>query len=249
MSAELESLESAIGYSFQQRTLLSRALTHKSHAHERSEAADEGSGDNEQLEFLGDAILGFLASELLIKRFPALAEGRLSKLKARLVSASHLHGVAVQLDLGRYLLLGRGEELSGGRAKPALLANALEALIAAVYLDAGLEEVRGFVIRHIAASLDSMPPEADYKSALQEAAQALGLPTPRYLLVKERGPEHSKTFTVEAQAGPGWSAAAEDRSKKSAGQKAAQLLFERLNAAPAPNRGREDPTLESPESP
>lgn len=249
MGAELESLESAIGYSFRQQALLRRALTHTSHARERSGSADKGSDDNEQLEFLGDAILGFLASELLIQRFPALTEGRLSKLKARLVSASHLHAVAARLDLGRYLLLGRGEEMSGGRVKPALLANALEALIAAVYLDAGLEEVRGFVHRHIAVSLESMPPEADYKSALQEAAQGLGLPTPRYLLIKERGPEHSKTFTIEAQAGPRWSAEAEDRTKKSAGQKAAHLLLEKLKAAPASNRKHEDPTSEAPESP
>ena len=127
MSAEQERLEAAIGYSFRDSGLLRRALTHKSYAHEQPATADAVLADNEQLEFLGDAILGFLASELLVSRFPTLAEGRLSKLKARLVSADHLHKVALSLDLGRHLVLGKGEEMSGGRAKPALLADALEA--------------------------------------------------------------------------------------------------------------------------
>ncbi len=228
MSAEQECLEAAIGYSFRDSGLLRRALTHKSYAHEQPAAADAVSADNEQLEFLGDAILGFLASELLVNRFPALAEGRLSKLKARLVSADHLHKVALSLDLGRYLVLGKGEEMSGGRAKPALLADALEALLAAIYLDADLEEVRGFMLRYVAVGLDSTFPLADYKSAVQEAAQARGLPTPRYVTVRERGPEHAKNFTVEVRVGSDWSAEAEERTKKSAGQKAAQLLLAKL---------------------
>ena len=228
MSAEQERLEAAIGYSFRDPGLLRRALTHKSYAHEQPAAADAVLADNEQLEFLGDAVLGFLASELLVNRFPSLAEGRLSKLKARLVSAEHLHKVALSLDLGRHLVLGKGEEMSGGRAKPALLADALEALLAAIYLDAGLEEVRGFMLRYVAIELDSTLPLADYKSAVQEAAQARGLPTPRYVTVGERGPEHSKSFTVEVRVGSDWSAEAEERTKKSAGQKAAQLLLAKL---------------------
>jgi ribonuclease-3 len=136
--------------------------------------------------------------------------------------------VALTLDLGRYLVLGKGEEMSGGRSKPALLADALEALLAAIYLDAGLDEVRGFVLRYVALGLDSTFPLADYKSAVQEAAQARGLPTPRYVTVGERGPEHAKSFTVEVRVGSDWRAEAEDRSKKSAGQKAAQLLLSKL---------------------
>jgi ribonuclease-3 len=228
MSAEQERLEAAIGYSFRDPGLLRRALTHKSYAHEQPPTPDAVLADNEQLEFLGDAVLGFLASELLVNRFPALAEGRLSKLKARLVSADHLHSVALSLDLGRYLVLGKGEEMSGGRAKPALLADALEAFLAAIYLDAGLEEVRGFMRRFVVIGLDSTLPLADYKSAVQEAAQARGLPTPRYITVRERGPEHAKSFTVEVRVGSDWSAEAEERSKKSAGQKAAQLLLAKL---------------------
>jgi ribonuclease-3 len=234
MSAEQERLEAAIGYSFRDPGLLRRALTHKSYAHEQPATADAVLADNEQLEFLGDAILGFLASELLVNRFPALAEGRLSKLKSRLVSADHLHKVALSLDLGRHLVLGKGEEMSGGRAKPALLADALEALLAAIYLDADLEEVRGFVFRYVAIGLDSTLPLADYKSAVQEAAQARGLPTPRYVTVAERGPEHSKSFTVEVRVGSDWSAEAEERTKKSAGQKAAQLLLAKLQQIPTP---------------
>ena len=234
MSAEQKRLEAAIGYSFRDSGLLRRALTHKSHAHEQSAADGMAADDNEQLEFLGDSILGFLASELLVQRYPALREGRLSKLKARLVSASRLHEVAVHLNLGPHLLLGKGEELSGGRGKRALLADALEALIAAVYLDAGPEEARNFVVRHIAADPDSILPLVDYKGALQEVAQARGLPAPRYVLVKERGPEHAKTFTVEVHAGSEWSAQAEEHSKKNAGQKAAQLLLEKLSEQRAP---------------
>jgi ribonuclease-3 len=238
MSAEPETLETAIGCSFRDKGLLRRALTHKSHAHEQAAAGDAGLSDNEQLEFLGDSILGFLVSELLVERHPALGEGRLSKLKAHLVSATHLHGVAERLELGRYLLLGRGEDMSGGRGKKALLSDALEALIAAVYLDAGLETVREFVLRHVVGSVGSGPAGADlvltdFKSALQEAAQARGLPQPRYVVLREHGPEHAKTFTVEVRLGEELAGQAEACSKKSAGQKAAQSLLEKLMAKSA----------------
>jgi ribonuclease-3 len=136
----LETLEDVLGHRFKNRELLERALTHKSRVYEKT--SDDPASDNEQLEFLGDAILGFLVSEALVYRHPGFPEGRLSKLKAYLVSASHLHQVALRLELGHHLLLGRGEEMSGGREKKALLANALEALIAALYLDAGADQVR-----------------------------------------------------------------------------------------------------------
>lgn len=234
MSAEPEILETAIGCSFRDRGLLRRALTHKSHAHEQSAAGVAGVEDNEQLEFLGDAILGFLVSELLVERHPTLAEGRLSKLKAHLVSATHLHRVAERLEIGRYLLLGRGEDRSGGRAKKGLLADALEALIAAIYLDSGLECVRQFVLRDV-VGFEGGPEGADialadHISALQEVAQARGLPHPRYVVLREQGPEHAKTFTVEVRLGEEWAGRAEACSKKSAGQKAAQALLEKLMA-------------------
>jgi ribonuclease-3 len=223
-------LEARIGHRFRDRDLLSRSLTHKSRAFETSNGADPRVADNEQLEFLGDAVLGFLVSELLVERHPGFPEGRLSKVKAYLVSASHLHEVARKLDIGVHLLLGRGEEMSGGRGKRALLANALEALIAAIYLDGGLEATREFVRHFVVGDFDGTRSEdeslvVDYKSALQEAAQALGLPMPRYYIVAESGPEHQKTFVVEVRVGSEFSDRAEGTSKKAAGQKAAQLAL------------------------
>lgn len=240
MSAEREPLEAALGYHFRNEGLLRRALTHKSYAHERPAGDPAASEDNEQLEFLGDAVLGFLISEFLVEHCTHLSEGRLSKLKARLVSAPHLHAVALRLELGRYLLLGKGEEMSRGREKPALLADALEAVIAAVYLDGGIEAAREFVRRHIAEDPESTPAVADYKSALQEFAHAHRLPAPSYVLVDERGPDHAKSFTVEVRLGAEWKARAEEHSKKDAGQQAARILFERLTAQGPKRPGPEE---------
>jgi ribonuclease III len=229
MSASFKTLEEVLGHPFKNGELLERALTHKSRVYEK--AAEDPATDNEQFEFLGDAILGFLVSEALVAQHPGFPEGRLSKLKAHLVSASHLHQVALRLQLGHHLLLGRGEEMSGGREKKALLANALEALIAALYLDAGMEPVRLFVVQHIVGEAH-LPEEGaqltDHKSALQEMAQALKLPQPRYAIVEERGPEHAKTFLVEVRLGREWVSRAEGLSKKSAGQKAAQQILQQL---------------------
>src|SRR3981081_4173532 len=147
---ELENLETALGHHFQNRELLVRALTHSSRVHEIHAAQHPSSdADNEQMEFLGDSVLGFLISESLVQRFPSSPEGRLSKLKAHLVSAAHLYEVAQALELGQYLILGRGEEMSGGRAKRTLLVDCLEALIAAMYLDGGMEVARVLVDRWI----------------------------------------------------------------------------------------------------
>ena len=226
----MEALEAVLGHSFRNRELLQRALTHRSSAYEKSSARAVAT-DNEQLEFLGDAILGFIVSDTLVSRHPAYPEGRLSKLKAHLVSSSHLHEVAMQLKLGDYLFLGRGEELNGGREKKALLSNAVEALIAAIYLDGGFESASRFVVQHI---LGAEPPSeegvhiTDYKGALQEMAQALKLPQPRYSIIEERGPEHSKTFLVEVRVGRDWVSSGEGLSKKSAGQKAAQKVLQQL---------------------
>jgi ribonuclease-3 len=232
MSADLRVLEKALGHTFHDRALLDRALTHKSRIYEKS-ADGESPSDNEQLEFLGDAILGFVVSECLVRRHASYPEGRLSKLKAHLVSAAHLHEVAQGLQLGEYLRLGRGEEMSGGREKKALLSDAVEALIAALYVDAGLEAARAFIELHVLGSLDISEDElggavSDYKSALQEMAQALKLPPPRYVIVAEDGPEHSKTFTVEARLGKDWISQAQGLSKKSAGQRAAQQILQQL---------------------
>jgi len=233
MPADPGALEAAIGHVFKDRELLQRALTHKSRVHERPGEMPTA-GDNEQLEFLGDAILGFVVSACLVRRFASAPEGRLSKLKAHLVSAARLFEVAQTLALGDYLFLGRGEEMSGGRSKKALVSDALEALIAAIYLDGGLDAARAFIETHVVGSfaladgsLDDAV--ADYKSALQEMAQALKLPPPRYFIVGEEGPEHSKTFTVEVRIGKDWISQAQGLSKKAAGQKAAENVLQQLS--------------------
>jgi ribonuclease-3 len=242
MRAELALLEASMGYRFANPELLRRALTHSSAAHESHMGTGVGDQDNERLEFLGDSILGFLTSEALVARHPECREGDLSRLRAHLVSATHLYGVASALDLGRYLELGRSEEMSGGRGKKTLLVDALEAVIAAIYLDGGIAPVRAFVACRV---LDAMPfgdPTVDadvqasitnFKSALQELAQSRKLPQPRYAIVQERGPEHSKTFTVEVRIGKEWTGQGEGASKKVAAQRAAQKVYLRLRDAPA----------------
>src|SRR6266542_898303 len=193
MRAGLDALEIVIGYRFGNREILVRALTHSSHVHERVLVdAGQPAHDNEQLEFLGDAVLGFLVSEALVQRYPQLSEGRLSKMKARLVSAAFLYEVARKLDLCCYLFIGLCEEMSGGRAKRTLLVDSLEAVIAALYLDGGIaaasQFIRQFVVEPALESIGiDAPPSTlvDYKSALQELAQARHLPQPRYTIVKE----------------------------------------------------------------
>lgn len=246
MKDDLREICAVLGHEFSRPELLERALTHSSHAHEESKAAGADSSseklDNEQFEFLGDAVLGLVTSQLLCERFPTFHEGQLSKLKAHLVSAGHLVGVASVLDLGRYLRLGRGEERSGGRTKSTLLSDALEAVIAAMYLDAGLEKTRAFIIERILGpELDRIRKEsdsefslADYKSALQEFLQSTGRLQPVYATVKEEGPDHRKTFTVEAriypqgQSKPEFVAQAEGATKKKAEQLAARQALEHL---------------------
>ncbi len=218
-------LEAELGHEFRDSALLARALTHSSHMHER---LGRGSGpDNEQFEFLGDAVLGFVVSARLVDRYPNYSEGQLSKLKAHLVSAARLVEAARRLRLGQYLQLGRGEELSGGRTKRALLANAVEAIIAALYLDGGIEAARAFIDRFVIGDALARPePERelleDYKSSLQELLQARKLPPPKYVVVKERGPQHRKIFTIEVRVGADFSARAEGPAKKSAAQEAAR---------------------------
>jgi len=243
MRAPPATLEARVNYRFRDSELLRRALTHSSHANETKSAGGENLADNEQLEFLGDSILGFLMSEALVRRNPEHREGELSRQKAHLVSAAHLHGVARRLDLGSYLELGRSEEMSGGRAKKTLLVDALEALIAVLYLDGGIDVAREFVFAHVLdapfsgdeeSGTDIQPAITNYKSALQELAQSRKLPQPRYTIVRERGPDHSKTFTAEVRVGPDWTAQADGRTKKIAAQRAARGVYERLLQEAAP---------------
>jgi ribonuclease-3 len=238
MRADTASLELRINHHFSDSELLRRALTHSSLANETRTGPSSPQNDNEQLEFLGDSVLGFLIAEALVRRFPGYREGELSRLKAHLVSAAHLHGVARRLEIGTYLELGRSEEMSGGRAKKTLLVDGLEAIIAAIYLDGGLEAAQTFVSGHVLdapfsgdedAGTDIQPAITNFKSALQELAQSKKLPQPRYVIVKERGPEHSKTFTVEVRVGKDWTGQADGRTKKIAAQRAARGVFERLS--------------------
>jgi ribonuclease-3 len=246
---DLTALQAALKYKFKRPDLLERAVTHSSHAHEEIKNVSQAPArseqfDNEQFEFLGDAVLGLVTSQLLFERFPHFHEGQLSKLKAHLVSAGHLVKVATSLDLGRYLRLGRGEERSGGRGKSTLLSDALEAVIAAMYLDSGLEQSKEFIIRHILApELERITAESDadfsltdYKSALQELLQSTGRLQPVYVTVKEEGPDHRKVFTVEArvypqgQSKPEYVARAEGATKKKAEQLAAKQALDHLRS-------------------
>ncbi len=243
---EVSSLEKTVGHFFTSPALLNQALTHSSQAREAEtlRAADSGRvADNEQLEFLGDAVLGLVTTEELFRRFPEFTEGQLSKLRAHLVSKNHLIHVAEELELGQYLRLGRGEEKSGGRSKAAILVDALEAIIGAVYLDAGLETTRSLILKHIVlpeleqfVSSGQAATVTDYKSALQERLQAVGRPQPAYVLVKETGPEHKKTFTIEArllesgEERPEFVARAEGPTKKNAEQLAARQVLDYLSS-------------------
>ncbi len=225
MRADPATLERAIGHEFADREIFRRALTHISSAESESAPAH-----NEQLEFLGDAVLGFLLSEALVQAFPSYREGRLSKLKAHFASATHLAEMARRLDLGAYLELGKGEEVTGGRAKTRLLANGLEAVIAALYLDGGMETARQFVARFVLAGPISHEERSNRKGELQEFTQSRGLPLPHYELVATAGPDHARKFTVEVRLGNGVAARGEGASKKAASQQAAKSMLERLLA-------------------
>ncbi len=230
MNQEPQTLIQALGYEFADAVLLRRALTHRSAG---ADAPDASAEHNERMEFLGDAVLGFVVGDALYSRFPGSPEGRLTKLKAFLVSGENLAAVGERLDIGSYLLLGKGEEANGGRSKKSLLANAVEALIAAVYLDGGIAAARSVVETLILGeaatekAVENLVRGAP-KSALQEWAQARKLDTPEYRVLAARGPAHQPTFTVEVQVGREYCAAAEGPSKKAAEKKAAAAALARL---------------------
>jgi ribonuclease-3 len=227
-------------YKFKDPSLLTLALTHSSLAYESNpDGLREPGSDNEQLEFIGDAVLGLVVAEALYRRFPSSREGDLTRLRASLVNSRNLAEVALRIELGPMLRLGRGEEHSGGQKKPALLANCLEAVIAAMYLDGGLAPARDFIHRHIldpadeelVSVLHSSQPFSgavgDYKSALQERLQAEGAGQPKYVMTDQSGPDHKKRFRIEVRVGDGAGgfitlADAEGTTKKLAQQEAAR---------------------------
>jgi len=247
--ATISALERALEHSFKDRALLEQAVTHASYARElESQNAANGAatqaGDNEQMEFLGDAVLSFVISQELYRRFPEYHEGELSKLRAHIVSARHLLRPARGLKIGRFLRLGKGEDRSGGRTKSALLTDALEAIIAALYLDGGLEPAHRFILRSILEpglvevqkDGDNKLPMTDYKSALQEASHACRRAQPKYVVVKEEGPDHRKLFTVEAHVpassdgGKAFVRRDKGNTKKLAEQGAARKAWEHLES-------------------
>jgi ribonuclease III len=227
---EFEALQQAAGYRFRDRGLLEHAMTHTSRA---NEDVSGGVADNESMEFLGDAVLGFVIADLLFRDFPDYDEGRKSKTKAAIVSTTTLARQAERLGLGDHLLLGRGEEKTGGRRKQALLADGYEALIAAIYLDGGIEPARAFIVRELGPLLDEVRRVGvagqDYKSALQELLQARDQPLPEYRLVGAHGPDHNKQFEIEVVVSGERLAVATGPSKKEAEQEAARSALEVLN--------------------
>jgi ribonuclease-3 len=232
--SELEPLERRIGYRFKDRGLLEHALTHRSRVHED---ASGGVFDNESMEFLGDSVLGFVIADMLFREFPQHNEGQKSKLKASLVSSASLAKLGTYLDLGEFLILGRGEEKTGGRFKHAIIADCYEALIAAVYLDGGIEAARRFIESQFADLIEEAHRSGtgasftdDWKSALQEWVQSRGRGLPAYRLAEELGPAHRRRFVVEVVVEGEAIARAEGKSKKEAAQAAAHAALEKLTA-------------------
>lgn len=220
--------EKALNVTFSNKALLQRALTHRSYLNENPDYPLE---DNERLEFLGDAILDFITGEYLYHRFPEMPEGRLTNLRSALVRTETLANFATQLDLGAHLLLGRGEEDSGGRRRSAILCDAFEAFIGALYLDSDLETVRRFVYAIIDPALQAIlaaDTDKDAKSRLQEVAQSHYQLTPTYRTVLEEGPDHAKEFTVEAVIGGKVYGRGKGFSKQNAAQAAAQAALQVL---------------------
>lgn len=218
----LDAFEESIGHRFADRELLARALTHKSYSHE---ARQEAVRHNETFEFLGDSVLGFVIGDMLFRAFPENDEGALSKMKAYLVSSTSLAAKARQYSMGEFIRLGVGEEKTGGRRKDSLLANLFEAMVAAVYLDGGVDAARRMIERGFETDIAAINQEDllfhDFKTALQELAQGRGFALPDYAVVAEVGPDHDKKFVVEVRVG-GRASRGEGSSKKEAQQQAAK---------------------------
>jgi ribonuclease-3 len=249
VESDLAALEAALGHSFARQELLVRALTHRSMANQQALESGgpdaSGAGDNERLEFLGDAVLGLVVAEALFQMHPGWQEGELTRVRAQLVSRQHMAEVAASIGLGAHLRISRGEDRGGLRRKGTVLSNALEAVIAALFLDGGLEPVRDFARRtvmgeiaeHLARELSSGAALGNYKSALQERLQAAKAGTPVYRVKDESGPGHRKRFLVEVRLKPGEGepgkplARGIGSTKKDAEQDAARRALARLNLA------------------
>jgi ribonuclease III len=238
MTRNDEELQERLGYRFRDPRLLTTSLTHSSAVPELRAASESAGGtsieveDNERMEFLGDAVLDLLASEYLLEKFPSWSEGQLSRSRAYLVNAQALEVAARKLGIGQFLRLGRGEEKTGGREKAAVIADALEAIVAAIYLDSGLEAARNLLRRVLFESVlegggESIA-DSDRKSALQEFLQGKGHPPADYRLAGETGPDHQKLFYVEVWSLGELLASGQGNTKKEAEQKAARAALQRL---------------------
>lgn len=229
-NADGADMEAASGYAFRRPELRDQALTHKSFLNEQG---GEPGSDNERLELLGDAVLSLVITDHLVSRFPSLDEGHLSKLRARVVSEHCLAAGARRINLGRFLRLGRGEEMSHGRDKASLLADALEAVTAAIYLDGGLEASRSFLLRVLEEDLAKLEQQggdggADYKTRLQELCQRQFDELPHYRIAGESGPDHDKRFEVELCVKGRVVGGGTGRSKRAAEQAAAKVALQRI---------------------
>ncbi len=229
--ADLTALQEILGVSFSDQSLLERALIHSSYVNENPGLALTS---NERLEFLGDAVLGMIAAERLYQRFPHLTEGQMTQFRAALVRRETLARMARAIKLGNYLYLGKGEEAGGGRHRPVNLAGALEAVIAAIFLDRGLATVRDFILKLLEPEMEKVIGQdavIDYKSELQELTQAREQQTPTYHLIEATGPDHDRRFTVEVRLGERVLGQGSGKSKKAAESEAAHSALEKLSTS------------------
>lgn len=219
----MNNLESKLLYTFKNKELLEEAITHSSYANEKQ----NGTKCNERMEFLGDAVLSIISAQFLFEKFPELPEGKLSKIRSSLVCTQSLSAFAGEIELGKFLLLGKGESATGGAERPSILENAFEAVIGAIYLDGGMEPARNFVLRFLSREIENKHTNfRDYKTALQEIVQQNPDETLNYILVGESGPDHDKRFEVEIHINSNVVASGIGRSKKQAEQEAAKQALE-----------------------
>jgi len=227
-SKNIADLENNLGYTFKKKSLIKEAITHKSYAHEKQKGS---LSFNERMEFLGDSVLELIISEYIFTTYPEYTEADLSRIKAYTVQESTLAEIAKSINIGDCLILGKGEEMTGGRKKDSLLADAFEAVLAAIYLDGGYKKAKAFILRHLIYKTDELSTKNfifDFKTKLQEVAQAQFGVLPAYVIHKEEGPEHKKTFEVKVFINENYLGLGKGKTKKAAAQKAAEAALKKI---------------------
>jgi len=227
-SKNIADLENNLGYTFKKKSLIKEAITHKSYAHEKQKGS---LSFNERMEFLGDSVLELIISEYIFTTYPEYTEADLSRIKAYTVQESTLAEIAKSINIGECLILGKGEEMTGGRKKDSLLADAFEAVLAAIYLDGGYKKAKAFILRHLIYKTDELSTKNfifDFKTKLQEVAQAQFGVLPSYVIHKEEGPEHKKTFEVKVFINDNCLGLGKGKTKKAASQKAAEAALKKI---------------------